>query len=411
MGQYFGLHFDCAYECTVVDGYMDRRVQAVQASRFESRNSRCKSMGVNKRMKSRASSADNVTKPTAPSPGIHGNSLQDDMETAADMRQDAQGKNVCDLENSPQTVKPSGPLFPLNKDAIMTNEALENDHGDGDCAEHHDEEHVISHQELSGPQLGVASRKNSKMSQQLPRNELTRLIPGYRAPLQLGKQTVTTVGQPSVLDQVRAKAMSKQLRGRAVGSVEPSSGLLQHKHASAMLQKANSGASPTIPYKLTAKPLSKRKRDAMLAQSIAGGAALPSAGANWFDMAGLSTATSARSTEDQQQLQRDLTILRNRNYLNPARFYKSMDRVGPVVQVGTVIASAMEGGSSYTKRERPQNFMDEIMKQPGAASNSARDNEAVYVQTKYKTMQREQTAKAMHRIKHYKRQRGPQKRR
>jgi Fcf2 pre-rRNA processing len=351
-------------------------------------------MRADKRTKSRASSGDYVTMPTAAAPVILGNSSQEAMETSVDVRQDSQGES-----------KRSDPPSLMKKDATKTAEALENDHGDSDDAEDHDEEHAISRQDLRPP---MGRRNKNKVSRQLPRNELTRLIPGYRAPLHLGKSTVTTVGQPSVLDQVRAKAMSKQLHGRTVGSVEPNSSLLQHKHASAML---SSSISPTIPYKLTAKPLSKPKRDAMLAHSIASGAALPSAGADWFHMAGLSTSASGRTTEHQQQLQRDLAILRNRNYLNPARFYKSMDRVGPVVQVGTVIASAMEGGSSYTKRERPRNFMDEIMKQPGAVSNSARDNDAVYVQTKYKTMQREQTAKAMHRIKHYKRQRGPQKRR
>jgi hypothetical protein len=98
-----------------------------------------------------------------------------------------------------------------------------------------------------------------------------------------------------------------------------------------------------------------------------------------------------RSTPMTKELQMDLDILRNRNYLDPKRFYKSSNinkknTTNMTIQVGTVIEGPTEYYSQrYTNKERSTTFMNEIMK------DSKIHN---YTTSKYKTMQQQQTMKS-----------------
>lgn len=87
------------------------------------------------------------------------------------------------------------------------------------------------------------------------------------------------------------------------------------------------------------------------------------------------------------RLRSDLSVIRNRNYLDPKKFYKSADDfAGKVLQSGTVI----EGSSEYysgrlARRERRDNLTEEIM---------ADANVSEYAKRKYREMQVEKARPA-----------------
>eukprot|EP00585_Thalassiosira_rotula_P005115 CAMPEP_0196158104 /NCGR_PEP_ID=MMETSP0910-20130528/45243_1 /TAXON_ID=49265 /ORGANISM="Thalassiosira rotula, Strain GSO102" /LENGTH=105 /DNA_ID=CAMNT_0041422931 /DNA_START=27 /DNA_END=341 /DNA_ORIENTATION=+ len=82
------------------------------------------------------------------------------------------------------------------------------------------------------------------------------------------------------------------------------------------------------------------------------------------------------------QLKTDLSLIRNRNYIDPKKFYKSADSFdGKVLQVGTVIEGSAEYFSSrLAKRDRRQNLTEEIMADAGVSG---------YAKRKYGDLQRE----------------------
>ena len=82
------------------------------------------------------------------------------------------------------------------------------------------------------------------------------------------------------------------------------------------------------------------------------------------------------------QLKTDLSLIRNRNYLDPKKFYKSADSFdGKILQVGTVIEGSSEYYSSrMTKKERRLNITEELM-----ADDSVRQ----YAKRKYLDIQNE----------------------
>lgn len=106
------------------------------------------------------------------------------------------------------------------------------------------------------------------------------------------------------------------------------------------------------------------------------------AGGGWFGM---------RSTPMTENMKKDLALLRNRNYLDPKRFYKSSDTTSSILQAGTVIEGAAEFYSArLVKKQRRGNLVDEILADPTLSD---------YATNKYKNMQREQTAKKLKRRK------------
>ena len=63
-----------------------------------------------------------------------------------------------------------------------------------------------------------------------------------------------------------------------------------------------------------------------------------------------------------ENLKRDLKVIKMRNYLDPKRFYKKPDKMRRILHVGTVI----EGPSEYrsgrlTKKERKSTILEEVM--------------------------------------------------
>jgi hypothetical protein len=188
-------------------------------------------------------------------------------------------------------------------------------------------------------------------------NELSKLIPGYRAPLKLSCSTLDEKYRPAGgLEAFRRQAV------RADPSTAPIvAGTKDHqRHTKVMLQKSKSGGG--LPTTFAGAYSSFKK----------GSKALPKndAGKQWFGMA---------PTPFTDELKRDRALIRNRNYLDPKRFYKSSDATGKVVQLGTVIGGAAEFYSSrLTKKQHRGNLMEEIMADPAVAT---------YAQDKFQKVQ------------------------
>lgn len=199
---------------------------------------------------------------------------------------------------------------------------------------------------------------NSKNKKRNEKNSLTHLIPGYTAPMRLDS---------SSLDKYRCGTRELGMRaGRKDASTKDF--VLE-----ATTQKINNNMKKTkegfLPKSYTAA-YSHFKRGAKQTPD-------DTAGKGWFGM------KPSVMTDD---LKTDLAIIRNRTYLDPKRFYKSSDKHGKVVQVGTVIEGASEFYSSrLTNKERRANLTEELM------ADTATLN---YAKNKFKKMAREKSYQA-----------------
>lgn len=193
-------------------------------------------------------------------------------------------------------------------------------------------------------------------------NELTKLIPGYTAPMKL---------DTSLLDSHRPAGGLAALAKRAQETDASTAGFViggaNEKQARTAMKKQSNGCMPSTYASLYSSFKHGKKR-----------APDESAGAGWFNM---------MPTPMTDELKTDLAVIRNRNYLDPKRFYKSADKhTGKVIQMGTVIEGSAEFYSSrLTKKQRRSNLTEEIMADPAAAD---------YTRTKYKKMQQAKNEKA-----------------
>jgi hypothetical protein len=213
-------------------------------------------------------------------------------------------------------------------------------------------------QQLAKPKKNIVANGSSNDDDAMTTtNELSKLIPGYRAPLKLSCLTLDEKYRP----EGGLEALRRQAVRTDVSTAPIVAGTKDHqRHTKVMLQKSKSGGG--LP-KTFAGAYSSFKK---------GTKALPKndAGRDWFGMA---------PTPVTDELKRDLALIRNRNYLDPKRFYKSSDATGKVVQLGTVIEGAAEFYSSrLTKKQRRGNLTEEIMADPAVAT---------YAQDKFQKMQ------------------------
>jgi hypothetical protein len=194
------------------------------------------------------------------------------------------------------------------------------------------------------------------------KNELTKLIPGYTAPMKLNT---------SSLDQYRPAGGIKELQRRA----ERTDASTKHfvveaskKHTDAM----QNGSDSSLPTSYAAAYSSFKQGKKRAPDNTAG--------KGWFGM---------EPTPMTDELKTDLAVIRNRNYLDPKKFYKSADKHHKIVQLGTVIEGATEFYSSrLTKKQRRNNFTEEIMADPASAD---------YAKKKFKKMAQEKTSQAQKR--------------
>ena len=216
------------------------------------------------------------------------------------------------------------------------------------------------------PLTQTTKRKNKKIKG--PKNELTRLIPGYTAPLKLNT---------SSLDKYRGGISELQKRAQQTDASTKAfvaGGTATKTHVNAM-QKSSS-TSTSLPssymaaYSSFKNPKKKRAADDK------------TAGKGWFHM---------NPTPMTAELKQDLAVVRNRSYLDPKKFYKSSDKTHEICQLGTVIEGSSEYFSSrLTKKQRRTNITEEIMADPQLTN---------YAVGKFKTMNREKQAQSMKRNK------------
>ena len=249
-----------------------------------------------------------------------------------------------------------------------TTEYAQTDGGKADAAEI---KHAIAlAAEAASKAFGWDDDKAKEQSSSSEGNELTHLIPGYTAPLCLEAKSLKDITGNS-LSQLRSAAgqnessanyPSVSTLNRKIEEFDPAVALKKVKTPSSIAIQKEQGRSGAIPttFSSSFRKTAKKQRD-------------NSAGRGWFGMT---------PTPMSDQLKTDLAIIRNRNYLDPKKFYKSADSFnGKVLQVGTVIEGSSEFYSSrLTNRERKQNLTEEIMSDPTVAN---------YAKRKYYDMQSE----------------------
>jgi len=202
-------------------------------------------------------------------------------------------------------------------------------------------------------------------------NELTHLIPGYTAPMWLEAKSLRGITGKS-LAELRKRATREDsttnsppisiLSRRNETAFDPAVAAKKVKTPSSIAIQKSTGRGRKIPTSFSSsfRRGPRKQHD-------------NTAGSKWFGM------TPTPMTD---QLKTDLSIIRNRNYLDPKKFYKSADSFdGKVLQVGTVIEGSAEFYSSrLAKRDRRQNLTEEIM---------ADANVSNYAKRKYRDIQAE----------------------
>jgi Fcf2 pre-rRNA processing len=205
-------------------------------------------------------------------------------------------------------------------------------------------------------------RRNRRKTKSTEGNSLTKLLPGYTAPMRLNT---------SSLDKYRPAGGIKALQRQAERSDVSTRDFVKEateKHAQIMKTKTiELSTSKYANAYASFKKGVKRAPDS-------------TAGAGWFHM---------KPTPMSEELKADISVIRNRNYLDPKRFYKSADKFSTMIQVGTVIEGSAEFFSSrLTKKQRRSNLTEEIMADPASAD---------YARNKFRSMAQEKTRESQKR--------------
>lgn len=194
-------------------------------------------------------------------------------------------------------------------------------------------------------------------------NELSHIIPGYTAPMRLEAKSISGTTHTS-LSELRKRASQKDS-----AIYTPSISILDKSNNDNLLDESSVTAKKVkTPSSIAIHKKSIRKIPTSFASSFRKGPRKQhdnTAGSGWFNM---------NPTPMTDQLKTDLAIIRNRNYLDPKKFYKSADSfAGKVLQVGTVIEGSSEFYSSrLAKRDRRQNLTEEIMADSTVSSYAKR---------------------------------------
>ncbi len=194
-----------------------------------------------------------------------------------------------------------------------------------------------------------------------PGNELTHLIPGYTAPMRLESKLGSMAllqhqsGSSGIANHAISLSKLRQLASlsEVARYIPPTAMANTTKHQpsnstasflSTGVQKSNTTAAAAATSFVSSS--SYRKTHSKIHDHTAG--------SGWFHM---------NPTHMTNQLKTDLSLIRNRNYLDPKKFYKSADSFdGKILQVGTVIEGSSEYYSSrMTRRERRMNITEELM--------------------------------------------------
>ncbi|KAL3790595.1 hypothetical protein HJC23_008801 [Cyclotella cryptica] len=241
----------------------------------------------------------------------------------------------------------------MDKQDETSRQSASDHDGDGEDETHHS---------LAKHSSNPLEKKNATAKNQTVGNELTHLIPGYTAPMRLETKSLRGIADVSVTElRKRAEASDAAKYNKQISILSKPTSTSDTSYAtkiktpsSLAIQRTTGSKAFNIPTSFTPtfhnKPQKQNDN---------------TAGAKWFGM------TPTPMTDS---LKTDLALIRNRNYLDPKKFYKSADSfAGKVLQVGTVIEGPSEYYSSrLVKRERRQNFTEEVMADQGVASYAKR---------------------------------------
>jgi hypothetical protein len=239
-------------------------------------------------------------------------------------------------------------------------EPVEDEDSDGDDMETEDPTPKKDSVNLKVAATSDKKKKFDELSKESStKNDLTRLIPGYTAPRKLNT---------SSLDRYRPTGGLSALQRQAEKSDKSTKSFLPET-TKAHVASMSKGNGRMLPSSYTSAYASFKKGTKREPDS--------SAGAGWFGM---------KPTAITDEVKTDLAVIKNRNFLDPKRFYKSSDKFGSVLQVGTVIEGATEYYSSrLTKKQRRSNITEEIM-----ADSSSAD----YARNKFRSMQHDKMNQA-----------------
>lgn len=217
-----------------------------------------------------------------------------------------------------------------------------------------------------------SQRRKSRPGGERRGNELSSVIPGYTAPMRLEAASLRGVSGASIAELRRRAAREDSTRsiGPAISilkkeegaSFDPAAAARRVKTPSSIaIQKSTGRGGGRIPTSFSSsfRKAPKKRYDG-------------TAGSGWFGM---------DPTPMTDQLKTDLAMIRNRNYLDPKKFYKSSDGFnGKVLQVGTVIEGSAEYFSGrLAKRDRRQNLTEEIMADTGVSKYAKRKYNEIQV--------------------------------
>lgn len=190
-------------------------------------------------------------------------------------------------------------------------------------------------------------------------NHLSHLIPGYVAPMRLESKSLDGKVGLSLSELIsRAERTDASTRGRLYGKDGGGGGPAKWSAPRADRDDALPAPAPKKGGSNSMSTAIRTKRiPTTFASTFKTGARKkvdPSAGSGWFGM---------MPNGNTEELKTDLAVLRNRNYIDPKKFFKSSDGfAGKVLQVGTVVEGSSEFFSGrLTKRERRANFTEELM--------------------------------------------------
>ena len=228
--------------------------------------------------------------------------------------------------------------------------------------------HMASDKKIKA-NLKKSKKQKTTQQQKKMKNELTSFIPGYTAPLSLDSSSTLSHQRPGLEGLRKLALATDKTTARFV------KGTVANRQQTRGILVAKAAATGTGTDIVASSFKKGAKRDAP-----------PNAGEKWFGMI---------PTPLTEEVKRDLTVIRNRNYLDPKRFYKSSDKASPFVQVGTVVEGTGEYFSSrLTNKQRRSNLTEELMADPAAAD---------YTKRKYTSMMQEREAKSKKQKFHKKR--------
>jgi hypothetical protein len=226
-------------------------------------------------------------------------------------------------------------------------------------------------------EIGIENDKKEETDFEISSEEIKRAI------ALATEATTKTFGWTNNLKTMsKSNTLSEAIPGYIAPFGLDSSSLDHHKNAKRKLKTETIAVSNAPTTVISNKPTFASKNFKLAKADPANlSKSASNAGSGWFNF---------EATSNSQSLQADIAVIRNRNYLDPKKFYKSSDfskKGSKMVQLGTVIEGSMESvfSNRLAKKQRKSNVMEEVMGEVFGSKDA-------YVKKKFTNMQREKSA-------------------